>query len=957
MTTTTITVSTAAELMAALAASTGGETILLEGGNYGDFTLSAKSKFDLDLEGVTIKSADPDNPAVFTTMALHGVSNLTIDGVIFDYTFSAGDVSYTKPFLVSDSTNITITNSVFDGDVASGVSEVDDGYGYAYGLVVRNSTGVTISDNDFHTWLRGAVFSGSTGLTITGNEVHDIRSDGMDFVAVQDVLIEDNYFHDFRASYDSSDHRDMIQFWTNGSSRPSTDITINSNIFDIGEGSSTQSIFMRNEEVDTGRAGTEMYYQNITITNNTIYNGHLHGITVGETDGLVIANNSVIAVTDQNNPNVSSSAVWIPTIRVASASINVEITENAVAKITGYTDQSSWAVVGNVLIQNTDPHASGYYGDVFITSSMDASSGVHTYIALPGGILDTSGAGSSETAAITELAAYALYSASVTSGGTVTFDASLTQSLLGTAGVGATYVWTFGDGTTAEGVTVSHVYNTGSSYDVTLTVTTASDRVLTAGNIVEVVGSQVLSYDPETQSFIVHHAGISTSLGQLTSLDGDEIQLGGTGTAASVSRSNLSALRGSDDFSIDFSLQADTIGSSGELFRLHVSFIASVNKAGDLVFQIFDAAGGSKTLTSTGAGLNDGAEHDVSVQLNNGSLHIYVDGEDVGSMAFTGSLPTSGSWDLTFGNPWGKANFEGDLSAFAINVDTGSYGQSETLSSLSTESSLTTEAAQTTETSQTVEDSVTTDTSHSTDDASLATTLATSAARLSSVTTLALHDDASSTDATATTAQSSEDDNPLSGGLVLNIASLAKSSALVGATVSTSEQGSVLSFDGDKDYVKLAGASDTYKSSEQIAFSVDFNRSGDMEGQERLVWNHLKLGLTLEDDGLVINVATADQGFKSYKVADLGLDDTDAHNVTLMLDTASDRLQVLVDGQIALDVSDADYDIVGAGGREWGWSLGTAWNRYFEGEVSAFQLTDDFHFLDHNSADGATLIA
>ena len=397
----TITVSNSTQLYAALKASTGGETILLKEGDYGNLTLSAASKFDLDLNGVTITSADPENPAVFSWLYLKDVSNLTIDNVVFDYTFSAGDSYNLRPFSVMNGANINITNSVFDGDVASGVSAAADGYGTAYGLSVRSSVNVSVVGNDFHSWLRGAVFDNIDSLTVTGNEVHDIRSDGMDFTNIQGVLIEDNYFHDFRASPTSGDHRDMIQFWTNGTTEPSTDIVIRSNTFDIGDGSYTQSIFMRNEEVDTGRAGTEMYYQNVVIENNTIYNGHLHGITVGETDGLVIANNSVIAVKDKSNPDDSASNVWIPTIRVAVKSTDVEITGNAVSNIAGFTGQSTWVLKENVYIQNTNPYGDGYYGDVFVTSSM--GDGMHSYIAVTGGLLDKLGAGSDKTSALATL--------------------------------------------------------------------------------------------------------------------------------------------------------------------------------------------------------------------------------------------------------------------------------------------------------------------------------------------------------------------------------------------------------------------------------------------------------------------------------------------------------------------------------------------------------------------------
>ena len=60
----TITVSNAAQLSAALSSAHAGDTILLAGGNYGDFSISNLS-FSSQ---VTIESADPTNPAVFRSL-------------------------------------------------------------------------------------------------------------------------------------------------------------------------------------------------------------------------------------------------------------------------------------------------------------------------------------------------------------------------------------------------------------------------------------------------------------------------------------------------------------------------------------------------------------------------------------------------------------------------------------------------------------------------------------------------------------------------------------------------------------------------------------------------------------------------------------------------------------------------------------------------------------------------
>ena len=54
----------------------------------------------------------------------------------------------------------------------------------------------------------------------------------------------------------------MIQFWTAGTTSPSTNIIIAGNFLDSGNGDLTQSIFMRNEVVDHRAAATKCIYRN-----------------------------------------------------------------------------------------------------------------------------------------------------------------------------------------------------------------------------------------------------------------------------------------------------------------------------------------------------------------------------------------------------------------------------------------------------------------------------------------------------------------------------------------------------------------------------------------------------------------------------------------------------------------------------------------------------------------------
>jgi hypothetical protein len=146
----TVNVSSAAELKAALDNATGGEVILLAAGNYGD--LISNHTFASE---VTILSADPNDPAVFSLLRLSGVENLTIDSVKFDYT--AGDNAAWFNTGEVQGTNITIRNSVFDGDLV-------DGTAVGRGLFVRDSSNVVIENNEFYHYWKAAMFQSSTDL-------------------------------------------------------------------------------------------------------------------------------------------------------------------------------------------------------------------------------------------------------------------------------------------------------------------------------------------------------------------------------------------------------------------------------------------------------------------------------------------------------------------------------------------------------------------------------------------------------------------------------------------------------------------------------------------------------------------------------------------------------------------------------------------------------------------------
>ena len=384
-----------AELMAALRGARGGDILLLAPGDYGVLALTggkdmpaAAGSGDVTAPPVILRAADPARPARFSGMRLRDAAGLAFQGVTFAYSFAPGDVPHRhRPFRVLQSRDITFSGVLFAGDLARGGAAHDNGYGAGHGLFVSGSRGIVLENSEFRDWHKAAIFTGSSQITVRGNDIHAIRSDGLNFSAVQSVLIEGNRIHDFNRSLASPDHADMIQIFTARTTTPTRDLVIRGNLLNAGGGKFTQSIFMRNEAVDTGFAGPEMAYRNITIENNVIINAHLHGITVGPADGLSITRNTLIRNFRARGEG-RGEKLWIPQIRIAPTARNVVIRGNAAAAISGHSDQPDWTVADNVLLQTEHPGQPGYYGDIFADALAGDPRDPASFAYLPGGLLD-----------------------------------------------------------------------------------------------------------------------------------------------------------------------------------------------------------------------------------------------------------------------------------------------------------------------------------------------------------------------------------------------------------------------------------------------------------------------------------------------------------------------------------------------------------------------------------------
>ncbi len=155
------------------------------------------------------------------------------------------------------------------------------------GLNVGNVKGIKVVNSEFEQLGRGAMFDSSTNVTVANNMFHELRSDGLNFSAVTNVLIDGNSFTNFHPI--SADHPDAIQFWTANTTKASTDIVIRNNVMLQGSGDSMQGIFMW-DEVET------LPYQRVTIQNNLVYEQNWpNGVVVYNGKDVNITGNTLLS--------------------------------------------------------------------------------------------------------------------------------------------------------------------------------------------------------------------------------------------------------------------------------------------------------------------------------------------------------------------------------------------------------------------------------------------------------------------------------------------------------------------------------------------------------------------------------------------------------------------------------------------------------------------------------------
>lgn len=269
-----IAVHDAASLEAALAAAAAGDRIEISPGSYGSISLVGRHF----APALTLVSADALSPPVFTSIYLSNVTGLKIFGlkIVFGAT-QAPDASYA----------VYLFNGQDVQFEEMDISSADDGVAGndAYGIFVRDSNQIKISNNHVHDVFRGAAIFDSTDVLVGRNVITDVGSDGVVGRGVVRGSISRNYFTDFDIIDPRKVHPDAIQIWPRGARRGSQDVIIDGNIIRRGNGEPSQGILI---------GGPEFVTKDLLIVNNVIEQSMGQGIALSNVETSEIANNTVL---------------------------------------------------------------------------------------------------------------------------------------------------------------------------------------------------------------------------------------------------------------------------------------------------------------------------------------------------------------------------------------------------------------------------------------------------------------------------------------------------------------------------------------------------------------------------------------------------------------------------------------------------------------------------------------
>jgi len=658
----TVVVSNAADIAAAVKtlSAQGGGTILLDG-SAGTYNINLSS-LGSTAAPILLAPLDPEQPPVIETMTLNRCSGLTITGM--DFTSSVAD--HQKDITITYGKDITLVGNTMTGTAEGFYSETGSTAMADTMMFVRYCNGLTFAENTVSNYFSAIGMLDSKNIVIEGNDFSKLQGDGIQGGGWDGVKIADNYMHDFYGSTQTVNHTDMIQIWGTNTSFAARNVEITGNVLDAGDGAVTQGIFIRNEDFGTTKAASG-YLQNISITNNTIYNGAPNGISVADVDGLVLENNTVLwdkGISTWTSPTTESASVmpWVRVENVVNADIDSNIAGRYVTTNVTYVDGSAG---NNILIDYKNPFSEFYVYNHFNDLLAEGSS-ITNLMLKTGSSLQGYGATIDPAAFGIDLKVpVILPEVSPYDPHTVTMNAAFLDAdghtTIFTGDAETVVRWTLADGTVLYGDTLRHSFATGEqTVKMDLVSLSNGEAIVGASRSFDVKSDVLVQIDFDNgvtdtggrNSAIIVHDGSGTAL--QAGHEGTGFHLA-QGNSVELTRANghLYALQ---NFNIDLDIKLDAGCKSGDILSQHTICTLTMTTAGELAF-VLNTDTGRYVVRSDAHNLTDSNWHNIGVNYDGlaGKLQLLSDGKVIGEVEAHGTTATPTPWGMTLGATFGTS--------------------------------------------------------------------------------------------------------------------------------------------------------------------------------------------------------------------------------------------------------------------------------------------------------------
>ena len=278
------TVSTPAELTAALNAATGGETILLAPGNYGVVSIQKTPATK-----VTVSSRDPYDPAVLTRITING-SNWHFNNMDMRPVYTSGNQTLFNAVTITGS-DVIFENSTVTYGNSSGWSAANWTSNAGSGIIASNGSNVLIKNNHLKTVYMGI----SIDHTMSNAKVINNTLDGVAGDALRGRgdygLFENNLILNMKQI--DGNHSDCFQSWSKLDGV-------------VGNGEVVGVVIRGNQclaalnTTDPIAANTQGYSifdgvaRNWIVENNIAYSNTFHGSFLSGGNNSVIRNNTLV---------------------------------------------------------------------------------------------------------------------------------------------------------------------------------------------------------------------------------------------------------------------------------------------------------------------------------------------------------------------------------------------------------------------------------------------------------------------------------------------------------------------------------------------------------------------------------------------------------------------------------------------------------------------------------------